>query len=281
MSEAPSPIVTFNACNIVLTTLSAKPFTLTGGLPLGGNYSGPGVDPGTGIFHPLDAGSGNKSIAYTYQNFYNCIHSQNIIIDVLADAPFTCGDNFTDPRDNQSYPTFTSPSGKCWMASNLNYGNQINGDQPQTDNCTPEKYCLLNNPSKCNTYGALYQWDEVMNYELEPGRQDLCPSGWHVPSKAEWDNLCSDYEGKGRAAGYLKDPLTTQGFHGLLNGLFYFNHTWAALAPPNHGAMFWTSTRNNSDPTKAESRGLHGTTPSISSYQSSRYNAFHVRCVKN
>ncbi len=281
MSEAPSPIVSFTACNIVQPALNTRPFTLRGGLPLGGMYSGPGVDPVTGIFHPMAAGLGNKIIAYSYQNIYHCLHSQNITIDVLADTPFTCGDNFTDPRDNQSYPTFTSPSGKCWMASNLNYGNQINGNQPQTDNCTPEKYCLLNNPANCDSYGAVYQWDEVMNYEVEPGRQDLCPSGWHIPSKTEWDNLCSDYEGNGMAAGHLKDTLTTQGFHGLLNGLFYLNHIWAALVPPNHGAMFWTSTRNNSDPTKAESRGLHCTTLSISTYQSSRYNAFPVRCVKN
>ena len=44
--------------------LSASPFALTGGLPAGGTYSGPGVS-GGGTFSPLVAGPGTHAIAYT------------------------------------------------------------------------------------------------------------------------------------------------------------------------------------------------------------------------
>jgi len=44
--------------------LSANPFTLTGGLPVGGTYSGVGVV--NGIFYPQTAGTGNHQISYCY-----------------------------------------------------------------------------------------------------------------------------------------------------------------------------------------------------------------------
>ncbi|MCD4732164.1 MAG: hypothetical protein K8R74_16275, partial [Bacteroidales bacterium] len=44
--------------------ISTPPFTLTGGLPLGGEYTGPGV--ANGIFDPAAAGLGMHTITYTY-----------------------------------------------------------------------------------------------------------------------------------------------------------------------------------------------------------------------
>jgi len=41
----------------------------------------------------------------------------------------------------------------------------------KTDNGIIEKYCYNDNPSNCNTYGALYQWDELMQYISEVGAQ--------------------------------------------------------------------------------------------------------------
>ena len=45
-------------------------------------------------------------------------------------------------------------------------------------------YCWFNNDESANkdTYGALYNWHAVSS-------DKLCPSGWHVPSDAEWTTL--------------------------------------------------------------------------------------------
>ena len=62
------PVVTFSSCFDTITTLNAKPIRLKGGIPLGGTYSGPGVDPVTGVFTPLTAGTGTKTHhLYLYQ----------------------------------------------------------------------------------------------------------------------------------------------------------------------------------------------------------------------
>jgi uncharacterized protein (TIGR02145 family) len=47
---------------------------------------------------------------------------------------------------------------------NLNIGTRINGTQDDTDNEIIEKYCYDNSDSLCKIYGALYQWNEMKEY---------------------------------------------------------------------------------------------------------------------
>ena len=56
--------------------------------------------------------------------------------------------------------------------------------------------------TKVAVYGMLYNWLAVMNgaasSNSNPSRvQGVCPSGWHVPSMAEWTQL-TDYVGSDR-----------------------------------------------------------------------------------
>ncbi len=82
------------------------------------------------------------------------------------------------------------------MAENLNVGAMINSitggtysNGEQTDNGTIEKYCYDDNTNNCNTYGGLYQWNEMMQYVTTEGTQGICPPGWHIPTEAEWQIL--------------------------------------------------------------------------------------------
>ena len=65
MSVAAMPVVTFSLCVDPVTTTIAKPIKLKGGIPLGGTYSGPGVNSSTGIFSPSLAGAGTHQL-YLY-----------------------------------------------------------------------------------------------------------------------------------------------------------------------------------------------------------------------
>jgi uncharacterized protein (TIGR02145 family) len=74
---------------------------------------------------------------------------------------------------------------------NLNIGTMINNAVNQTNNSIIEKYCYGYNAANCAIYGGLYQWDEIMIYTASSnanpsGRQGICPTGWHIPSDAEW-----------------------------------------------------------------------------------------------
>jgi uncharacterized protein (TIGR02145 family) len=59
----------------------------------------------------------------------------------------------------------------------------------QTDNGTIEKYCFDNTETNCDVYGGLYQWNEMMQYSTAPGVKGICPTGWHLPTDAEWCTL--------------------------------------------------------------------------------------------
>jgi uncharacterized protein (TIGR02145 family) len=81
-------------------------------------------------------------------------------------APKTFG-TLADERDGKTYRTVKMPDGKMWMGENLNI---------KTDG----SWCYDNKKSSCDKYGRLYNWNAAMR---------ACPSGWHLPSRQEWDNL--------------------------------------------------------------------------------------------
>ena len=272
MSVGEQPDVSFSICFDTLTTLNAQPFKLKGGIPLGGTYTGPGVDPITGYFNPAMAGVGAHTIAYTYTNFALCSDVRYRILDVRSAMPFSCGDTLVDIRDSTSYPTVQIGS-QCWMAANLNYGTMVLSSTHQRDNCLPEKYCYNDLAANCQLHTAYYQWDELMLYEDMEEIQGLCPPGWHVPSEGDWNQLFAVYQGNAFAG----RPLLYSGFSGfnaVLSGVEHFNREWNFI---DFAAMFWSSTAHG--PWKAWSHGLNEYNYSVSYYPSYRANAFSVRCV--
>ncbi|MBN8696909.1 MAG: T9SS type A sorting domain-containing protein, partial [Bacteroidetes bacterium] len=74
----PIPVVTFASLPVVCS--NSAPFTLTGGSPAGGIYSGNGVSNDT-IFDPFVAGTGTHTITYTY-NDGNCFSDATTSIQV-------------------------------------------------------------------------------------------------------------------------------------------------------------------------------------------------------
>jgi len=93
-----------------------------------------------------------------------------------------------DNRDQKTYKTVDIGS-QTWMAENLNY------DVPNNDS----DICFDENTDNCVKFGRLYNWTTAMaNFESSnknPSEtQGICPSGWHLPSKAEWEQLI-DYIG--------------------------------------------------------------------------------------
>jgi len=268
------PEVSFTPCFDTVTYLNAKPYRLKGGLPAGGQYTGPGVNSATGFFAPSSAGTGLKTITYGYTNVYTCMSAATKTILVKPTPAFTCGGTFTDPRDNHVYSTVLIGS-QCWLNENLNYGTEIPYTTSQTDNCLSEKY--IRNQSSVISNPA-YQWDELMCYETSAGSQGLCPPGWHVPTAAEWEVLLNYYNGPGITGVFLKNILLANGFDSYQYGFLYQNNLWSFTGGDYAGSMYWTSTLTGDS--RAVARGVNDYNFSVSRYEAARSNAFNVRCVK-
>jgi uncharacterized protein (TIGR02145 family) len=121
--------------------------------------------------------------------------SQDGIFDWLCGAPVTIAEvigGHTCNTASPDYDTCTYNTVKigtqCWMSQSLNMGTIIAGTA-QTNNSILEKHCYSNTASNCQTYGALYQWYEMMQYSSTPGAQGICPTGWHIPTDAEQSTL--------------------------------------------------------------------------------------------
>jgi uncharacterized protein (TIGR02145 family) len=272
MVVKPKPVVTFTLCNDSITTTNAKPFKLKGGLPLGGIYTGPGVI--NGILNPAIAGSGTKTISYSYTNFLLCTAVENKQFVIRNPSFVICGSTLTDPRDNKTYPTIKIGN-QCWMAADLNYGSMINGNTSQRDNCVPEKHCFNNLSANCGLLTAGYQWDEIMNYDETVSSQGLCPPGWHVPAEAEWTILFANFINNGFAASPLKYSGYS-GFDALLSGVNHMNIKWDFRG---FATFFWSSTSHGT--IKAWAHGMNDADASVSAYPAFRTNAFSVRCLKD
>ena len=199
-----------------------------------------------------------------------------------ATSKFICGPSQIADISGNIYNTIKI-GGQCWMAENLNIGTRIDGSNDQSDNSTLEKYCYNDSEDSCNLYGALYQWDEIMQYSASSS-QGICPDGWHVPTDAEWCILekevdltsdCSSTGWRGTDAGTKLKQDGLSGFASLFSG--YLNTSYLF---ENFGsnAYYWTSTAGTLG---AWSRELKTSENNSARNDISKNYGLSVRCLKN
>ncbi len=177
------------------TTLEGNtPVYGTGGWTIVSGTGGSIAEPGNplSIFNGI-AGN-NYTLVWTITTI--CTFSSDTVEIEFSELTFFCGSPFTDTRDGRVYNTVQIGT-QCWMRENLNIGTMVISTTPgySHSDCTYDnviqKYCYDNNPANCDIYGGLYDWEEMMSYVTIPGFQEICPSGWHVPTDEEWCTLAN------------------------------------------------------------------------------------------
>jgi uncharacterized protein (TIGR02145 family) len=179
---------------------------------------------------------------------------------------------------------------QTWMRKNLDVVryNDNTGIQKVTDNAawaelTTPAYCWFDNDSAtyAATYGALYNW-----YAVNTGK--LCPTGYHVPSDAEWTTLTTYLGGESVAGKHLKEIGT---IHWATPNLADNSSCFTALSGSwrdygghygypiiGQAANFWTSTSYNS---YAWKRDISSNSIAVNRYYVILKNGFSVRCIKD
>ncbi len=141
---------------------------------------------------------------------------------------------------------------QCWLKENLDVGRMITGTTDQTNNSMVEKYCYNNDTLNCETYGGLYQWNEAMQYSTFEGIQGICPTGWHLPTSAQFqllktfvnedgNSLKENGQGQGDGSG-----TNSSGFSSLLSGSQYKIGFYLYLGGQTN--ILSSTTDNNTNP---------------------------------
>ena len=181
----------------------------------------------------------------------------------------------TDSRDGQTYRT-VKIGDQVWMAENLNF---------VTDN----SWCYGDDPANCAKYGRLYTWAAAMS---------ICPKGWHLPTKAEWealivavDDSIAEYENENMAGTWLKSAsgwkwdekadksgngTDTYSFSALPAG--HRNHS-GNYYDESEDAGFWSSTEGDSGYAIRMYLFYRGDTASL--FDENKLDGFSVRCLKD
>jgi uncharacterized protein (TIGR02145 family) len=178
-----------------------------------------------------------------------------------------------------------------WMAENLRTTKYNDGTSilrviiNSAWNLTSGAYGWYNNDSATYEipYGKLYN-----GYAVNSGK--LCPTGWHVPSDAEWKTLGTSLGGENIAGGKLKETGSTHwsdpnigatnefGFSALPGGY----REWDGISLGiRYNGYWWSTTEYNTN--TSWFRTLSSYTGSLYNYTwgYDRRRGLSVRCVKN
>ena len=189
-----------------------------------------------------------------------------------------------DDRDGQTYKT-VKIGDQVWMAENLNY---------EVDS----SFCYNDSAEYCEKFGRLYRWAATVGKsESECGYgytcslpsgniQGVCPNGWHLPIKAEWETLFNAAGGSSTAGTKLK---STSGWNHSGDGSDAFG--FSVLPAGNRGdngiygsegdhAFFWSSTEYGNS--SAYNMYLfYGRDDVYLCYESSKRVGYSVRCIQD
>jgi len=196
---------------------------------------------------------------------------------------------FTDKRDGETYKA-VKIGNQIWMAENLKTTKYKDGTTiPLVTNnstwsrLTTPAYCWYKNDAAAykNIYGALYNW-----YTVNTGK--LCPTGWHVPTDAEWTTLINYLGGEYKAGVKLRETGTTHwkarntgvtnetGFTALPGG--YRKANGRSMNISYYG-YWWSATESNA--TFAWRRNMYYYYSHVHRNPSDKELGFSVRCVRD
>jgi uncharacterized protein (TIGR02145 family) len=189
---------------------------------------------------------------------------------------------------------------QVWMAENLKTTKYSDGtnipnvtDNTAWSNLITPGYCWFNNDptSYKNTYGALYNF-----YAVITGK--LCPTGWHVPTDAEFKTLemtlgmtqvqadAENWRGTNQGTqlksttGWSVNGTNTSGFTALPGGYRWGVFYTGIGGDTNAQGLWWSSTKTF-DPDYNWWRGLGNSNSGVYRHGMNNRAGLSIRCLQD
>jgi len=208
----------------------------------------------------------------------------------------SCG----DPIEHQGYSYSTVQIGEqCWFSENCRYLPVVS---PSSASSVTSPYYYVYGyegadvaaaqaTDNYDTYGVLYNWPAVMT-------EDICPSGWHIPSDGEWQtmeislgmseaqasstgdrgtdegNQMKSASGWNDYNGSTGNGSNSSGFTGLPGG---YRQSGDFYSNGNVG-LWWSASESGSD---SWGRGLFNGNSKVTRNSYSQSRGLSARCVKD
>lgn len=220
--------------------------------------------------------NGAKNSSYTI-NSVEPAHGGNYAVKVSntvgsvtsMEAVLTVNMEFLDRRDDHVYKVIQIGD-QIWMADNLNY------------NAGSGSWYYDDDPNKGIIYGRLYDWHTATT-DAGNGK-DVCPQGWRLPTKTEFEILVANVGGSDVAAKKLKSTTLWDSQPGTddyeftalpagINDIYYLN----GFVQLCNTTYFWASTSFDSE--NADDLMLDNSDDSIISYMP-KDEGMSIRCIK-
>ncbi|MDR2584454.1 MAG: hypothetical protein LBC75_13330 [Fibromonadaceae bacterium] len=175
---------------------------------------------------------------------------------------------------------------QTWFKRNLNVnitGSRCYGDDSGGDS-----------EGNCSKYGRLYDWAMAMELptscnttscstQISAGNhKGICPSGWHIPSEADWNRLITAVGGNSTAGKYLKTNAwngeDTYGFSALSGG--YGECNWGKCSFKFIGSSggWWSSSNGSTDNADVK---IMTSSDNVTTANNPKDYVYSVRCVKD
>jgi len=239
--------------------------------------------------------SGTTFYVRTYvANAHETVYGNEVSFTTLT--YFTNGGGVTD-IDGNTYATVII-NGQEWMAENLKTTRYNNGEviPNVTDSVawihldTGAWVNYKNLSDNDAVYGKLYNWHAVNN------SMGLCPTGWHVPTDAEWtamtgvfgSNIYVNTGGKLKATTHWRSPNTgatnESGFSGIpgggrKGGHGTFGSGYSTFVELGSIGYWWSSTQG-SGTNNGRIRHLNYNSGDVFRTSSDKRDGFSVRCMR-
>ena len=196
---------------------------------------------------------------------------------------------FKDGRDGKSY-NWVQIGTQKWMAENLNF--EVTGSK-----------CYDNSPDSCAKYGRLYDWAMAMGLpsdcnkescreQIDTPHPGICPNGWHIPTRNEWDTLvnfaektngcpsyCAGTKLKSEAdwnSDYAPAGTDEYGFSALPGGYGYWSNNLDNFDNVGNYGYWWSVTEGYN---QAWSTNIMRSAGYITATNANKTRLYSVRCV--
>ena len=176
------------------------------------------------------------------------------------------------------------------MAQNLNIADvTLKAGENMTDDTKIERYCYNDDTTKCDRYGGLYQWAEMMGFNdscntkscadlIRPNHQGICPKGWRLMTRHDFEvaRSSTEYGVYGLRSEYNFTGNNESGLSLTGSGRYFYQERYEYI----DDSFFMFYPKELYDGTVVSSQNISRDSDGSALSVESKLNALSVRCVK-